>query len=86
MGVDAGWGAFSAAAGHPGGYYEATAFGDGPALRDELCELVLRGIKRATPRAAFWGRPGADAKAWGFFDHAGWPGSAARRVRDHDGF
>jgi uncharacterized protein YhfF len=53
MGVDEFWAAFCAATGHAGGYYEATAFGADPAMQDELCELVLRGIKRATASAAF---------------------------------
>ncbi len=54
MNVDEFWTAFCAATGHAGAYYEATAFGDDPATQDELCDLVLRGIKRATASAAFW--------------------------------
>jgi len=54
MGVDEFWAAFCAATRHSGGYYEATAFGDDAALQDELCELVLRGVKRATTSPAFW--------------------------------
>jgi len=54
MTVDEFWAAFCAATGHEGRYYEATAFGVDPATQDELCDLVLRGIKRATASAAFW--------------------------------
>lgn len=45
--TDAYWQAFRAATGIAGDY-DAVAFGDGPALADELLALVLAGTKRAT--------------------------------------
>ncbi len=47
--TDAYWQAFSAAAGMDArADYDVAAFGDGPALADELLALVLSGVKRAT--------------------------------------
>jgi uncharacterized protein YhfF len=49
------WSAFSASVGEVDErrFYEAFSFGDSDALADELADLVLRGVKRATT-SALW--------------------------------
>jgi uncharacterized protein YhfF len=49
------WGAFASASGEPDDsrFLEAFAFGDSESLANELAELVLQGVKRATA-ASLW--------------------------------
>ena len=42
------WANFRSACGPGHDDYDVVAFGDGPAMADELSELVLKGVKRAT--------------------------------------
>ena len=48
------WQAFCDANGVFGPIPETTVFGDSPHMQSELCELVLRGLKRATCSLAMW--------------------------------
>ena len=51
--VDAYWALFAGSTGEdPTRVPPTTSFGDTPAMQDELCSLVLRGIKRATTSLA----------------------------------
>ena len=55
--TEAMWQAFRAANPDVADHYDVTAFGDSPAMQDELADLVVNGPKRATAGAYRWYEP-----------------------------